>query len=207
MTTQEALQLLKELSSLYPNTITKESSVVWCNTIMTFPYDVGRIAVTEYPKLGYEFFNIGKFCKLCDDIWSDFISKKRAREQEDNREAVKLLFHTPLESISASEIAKDSLRLIRNHLEGKTTRKEYLIGIRKLEEKYPNISPYSFADSANELEQFYKITGLDYGNKPVTEEEKDIAKDEVVDTEEEKRLAARKQELLEQARKLEECPF
>ena len=138
MKKEEANKIVLKLVAMFPNTEVSEVTIAtWVEYLIPLEASVIRPAINEYIlSPGKKFFPIpGEILEIYDRMYQEAMVKKTQADREAESEAIKLLFHEPLDKIDRSmgRIAKLSVALVRDVCDGKLKYKSPEWNIRQSE--------------------------------------------------------------------------
>jgi len=131
MTKDEAKMLVMKMTSLFPNTVIPDTTIViWTEYLLPLEAKVMKQAINEYALTpGKKFFPTpGELLEFYDRIYQEYRVKEAQDDREAEKEAAKFLFQKPISTIQDDYVRK-SVELARDVCEGriKYNSKEWIL--------------------------------------------------------------------------------
>ena len=121
MTKDEAKMLVMKMTSLFPNTVIPDTTIVtWTEYLLPLQADIMRQTVNDYVLTpGKKFFPTpGELLDIYDRIYQEYRIKKAQDDRDDEKEAAKFLFQKPISTINDDYVRK-SVELVRDVCDGR----------------------------------------------------------------------------------------
>ena len=121
MTKDEAKMLVMKMTSLFPNTVIPDTTIVtWTEYLLPLEAKVMKQAINKYVLTpGKKFFPTpGEILEIYDRIYQEVMIRKAQNDREAEKEEAKFLFQKPLSTIK-NDYVRQSVELVRDACDGR----------------------------------------------------------------------------------------